>query len=315
MYRARDPRLSRQVAVKILPYADVLDPSRVHRFEQEARAAGVLSHPNILVVFDAGSHKGVPYVVSELLEGETLRRHTAERRLPVRKALDYALQLAAGLGAAHEKGIVHRDLKPENIFVTVDGRVKILDFGLAKLRQRLEDAVGPEESTVSGVTVPGQPLGTAGYMSPEQVRGVPADNRSDIFSFGAVLYEMLSGRRAFSGRTAGEAMAGILADDPPPLGDLGVGPALDRVVRRCLEKRPADRFQSAHDLALALHAVAEQVARPPSPRRLIQVAIALLTVAVATGAIVFFWQIRPPRPLPVERSTGSVVPVTSFAGR
>src|SRR5213594_1251795 len=211
VYRARDERLGREVAIKVLPASFSADSDRLRRFEQEARAAGVLNHPNITAVYDIGTHEDAPYVVQELLEGETLRAAMAGAKLPPRKAIDYALQIAHGLAAAHEKGIVHRDLKPENLFVTEDGRVKILDFGLAKLTLP-ETGIAPatEALTETAGTEPGVVLGTVGYMSPEQVRGRPADARSDIFSFGAVLYEMLSGRRAFQGETAADTMTVIL---------------------------------------------------------------------------------------------------------
>src|SRR5712692_2661342 len=200
VYRARDPRLSREVAIKVLPSALSKDPERLKRFEQEARAAGSLNHPSITAVYDIGSHEGSLYVVSELLEGETLRGRLASGPLPPRKAVDYAIQIARGLAAAHEKGIVHRDLKPENLFVLTDGRVKILDFGLAKLIQpETSGRALTEMPTATAGTEPGVVLGTLGYMSPEQVRGQAVDSRSDIFSFGAVFYEMLSGKRAFAG--------------------------------------------------------------------------------------------------------------------
>ena len=256
VYRARDERLGREVAVKVLPTESSTDPDRLRRFEQEAKAAGALNHPNLVAVFDTGSHDGNPYVVFELLDGVTLRQRLGGGPLPARKAVDYAVQIAHGLAAAHEKGIVHRDLKPENLFVTRDGRVKILDFGLAKLRPAL-DAHAPREegATVSTATGAGVVLGTVGYMSPEQVKGDPADHRSDVFSFGSVLYEMLSGRRPFSGETSAELMTAILKEEPPELAKLDVPPGLERVVRRCLEKRPEERFQSARDIAFALEAV------------------------------------------------------------
>jgi Tol biopolymer transport system component len=255
VYRARDTRLGREVAVKILPSTFSEDADRLRRFEGEARAASALNHPNILTIHDFGSEGAAPYVVSELLEGETLREKLASGRIPVRKALDYAAQIARGLAAAHEKGIVHRDLKPENLFVTKDGRVKILDFGLAKLTHP-ERSAGPlsEVPTESLGTEPGVVMGTVGYMSPEQVRGLPADSRSDLFSLGAVLYEMLTGGRAFRGDTAVETMNAILKEDPPEpsrsVADLP--PSLDRIVRHCLEKSPDERFQSARDVAFAL---------------------------------------------------------------
>src|SRR6266536_1522292 len=257
VYLARDPRLNRDVAIKVLPAALSSDSERLRRFEQEAQAAGALNHPNILSIYDVDTHDGSPYVVSELLEGETLREQLNGTALPVRKAIDYALQIASGLAAAHAKGIVHRDLKPENLFVTKDGRVKILDFGLAKLTQ--PEKAGPQTSlpTETAGTEPGVVLGTLGYMSPEQVRGKPADARSDIFAFGAILYEMLSGNRAFRGDSAADTMSAILKEDPPDLSitNQSISPGLERIVHHCLEKNPERRFQSAHDLAFDLEAL------------------------------------------------------------
>src|SRR6266508_63083 len=220
VYRARDERLKRDVAIKVLPVSLSADPDRLRRFEQEAQAAGVLNHPNITAVYDVGTHDGAPYVVQELLEGETLRASLAGGKLAQRKAIDYALQIAHGLAAAHEKGIVHRDLKPENLFVTNDGRVKILDFGLAKLTQPEAQGQATNLPTATGGTEPGVVLGTLGYMSPEQVKGKPADSRSDIFSFGAILFEMLSGQRAFKRETMAEKMTAILKEEPPELRSL-----------------------------------------------------------------------------------------------
>lgn len=259
VYRARDPRLGREVAIKILPASFSSDAPRLHRFEQEARAAAALNHPNILAVFDLGTQDGSPYIVSELLEGATLRERLRTGPLPVRKAIDYAQQIARGLAAAHDRGIVHRDLKPENIFVTDDGRLKILDFGLAKLSA----PKGTESSDALTQTVhsdPGTVLGTVGYMSPEQVRGKPADARSDLFSFGAILYEMLSGKRAFHGESAAETMSAILKEEPPELTETNrnVPPALERIVRHCLEKNVAERFHSAHDIAFDLQSLSGQ---------------------------------------------------------
>jgi eukaryotic-like serine/threonine-protein kinase len=255
VYRARDPRLEREVAIKVLP-EEVADPKHLRRFEQEARAAGALNHPNVLAVHDVGTHDGTPYVVSELLEGQTLRARLEGGALPVGKALDNAIQIAHGLAAAHDKGIVHRDLKPDNVFVTNDGRIKILDFGLAKLTRPTPLVQEGDQRTAAAATESGMVLGTVGFMSPEQVRGEAVDHRSDIFSFGAVLYEMLSGVRAFRRDSAVETMNAILKEDPPELPGTGRGisPGLARIVRRCLEKRAGDRFQSAHDLALALEA-------------------------------------------------------------
>ena len=255
VYRARDPRLGRDVAIKVLPSAFSGDAERLHRFEQEARAAAALNHPNILAVYDIGSHNGSLYIVSELLEGENLGERAKGSALLVRKAVDYAVQIAHGLAAAHEKGIVHRDLKPANVFITTDGRVKILDFGLAKLTER-----EPTMSSASMIptalppTVPGMVLGTVGYMSPEQVRGQTADHRADIFAFGAILYEMLSGHRAFAGDTVADTMTAIFKEDPVdlPTAERHIPPALARIVDRCLGKSPAARFQSAGDLGFAL---------------------------------------------------------------
>jgi Tol biopolymer transport system component len=261
VYKARDTRLERDVAVKVLSTAAGIDAERLRRFEQEARATAALNHPNILAVFDVGTHDGVSYAVSELLEGETLRDRLKEAgaaqtstSVPVRKAIDIAAQMARGLAAAHDKGIVHRDLKPENVFLTRDGQVKILDFGLAKL---VAPGAAPGQTlapTKDRGTTPGMVLGTIGYMSPEQVRGVDTDYRTDIFSFGAILYEMLAGRRAFKGQTEADTMTAILTADPVEIADQGraLPPSLDRLVRRCLEKNPAERFQSARDLAFDL---------------------------------------------------------------
>ncbi len=255
VYRARDPRLGREVAIKVLPASFSADPGRLRRFEQEAKAAGLLSHPNITAVHDIGQHEGAPYVVQELLEGETLSSRLLGGDLSVRKAIGYALQITHGLAAAHGKGIVHRDLKPTNLFVTRDGRIKILDFGLAKLTHP-DPASDPttEAPTVTAGTEPGVVMGTVGYMSPEQVRGQPADARSDIFAFGSIFYEMLSGKRAFLRGSAAETMNAIVNDDPVDLSatNPGVTPALERVVRHCLEKNPEERFHSAHDLAFDL---------------------------------------------------------------
>jgi eukaryotic-like serine/threonine-protein kinase len=257
VYRARDDRLGRDVAIKILPASFAADADRLTRFEQEARAAGALNHPNILAIYDTGTHDDSPFVVSELLEGETLRDHLSGSALSQRNATDYGLQLAHGLSAAHEKGIVHRDLKPENIFITSDGRIKILDFGLAKL---VEHAAGAGAATALAPTrvntEPGTVMGTVGYMSPEQVRGQETDHRSDIFSMGVVLHEMLSGKRLFRGDSAVETMNAILKEEPPALSESGqpISPGLQRIVDHCLEKSAARRFQSARDLAFALEA-------------------------------------------------------------
>jgi Tol biopolymer transport system component len=258
VYRAHDPKIGREVAIKVLPAALSTDDERLRRFEQEASAAGALNHPNILSIYDVETHDGSPYVVSELLEGQTLRELlSGGAPLAVRKALDYALQTARGLAAAHERGIIHRDMKPENIFVTADGRAKILDFGLAKLVEPDGDGARTDIPTRKVNTDSGAVMGTVGYMSPEQLRGRPVDPRTDIFSFGAVLYEMLSGRRAFQRDTAADTISAILREDPPELSETNgqINPALDRVVRRCLEKNREERFHSASDLAFALDAL------------------------------------------------------------
>jgi eukaryotic-like serine/threonine-protein kinase len=257
VYRAKDPRLGRDVAIKVLPASFSQDPDRLKRFEQEARAAGVLNHPNITAVHDFGMSNGSPYIVTELLEGETLRSRLGAGAISPRKAVDYAIQIAKGLAAAHEKGIVHRDLKPENIFLTKDGRLKILDFGLAKLKPETGQDGKTDMKTVSGGTEPGVVLGTMGYMSPEQVRGKAADKRSDLFSFGTILYEMLSGQRAFRGDTAADTITAILTKEPPDLSQTNkdIHPGLDRIVRHCLEKNPEERFESARDVAFDLEAL------------------------------------------------------------
>jgi len=262
VYRARDAKLGRDVAIKVLPASLSENADRLNRFEQEAQAAGALNHPNILSIFHIGTHEGAPYIVSELLEGETLRErlgtHASGVLLPQRKVIDYALQIAKGLAAAHEKGIVHRDIKPDNIFITHDGRVKILDFGIAKLTGNSDGRQSQTEVPTRKVnTDPGTVMGTMGYMSPEQLKGQSVDHRSDIFSFGAILYEMLSGKRAFRGDSMAETMSAILREEPPDLSETNhtVSPALERVVRHCLEKNPAERFHSARDLAFAIESL------------------------------------------------------------
>jgi eukaryotic-like serine/threonine-protein kinase len=290
VYRARDLRLQRDVAIKILPAVVSSDPDRLRRFEQEATAAAALNHPNILAVFQMGTYEGAPYMVSELLQGETLRGQIKRGRLPIRRAIEYAVQIARGLAAAHEKGIVHRDLKPENLFVTQDGRVKILDFGLAKLTQPQPGSEHSEPTRSEG-TEPGVVMGTVGYMAPEQVRGQTADHRADIFAFGAILYEMLAGQRAFHKPTSAETMAAILNEDPPVISQVvrDLPPALERVVHRCLEKNPGQRFQSASDLAFALDALSDStVSRtraletvPPAWGKLAATVVGIVATAMA----------------------------------
>ena len=349
VYRARDPRLGRDVAIKVLPTAFSADPDRLRRFEQEARAAAALNHPNILAVYDIGTHNGAPYIVSELLEGETLRDRLAKQAkasasatpaltkdgagLPVRRTVDYAIQITHGLAAAHEKGILHRDLKPENLFVTADGRVKILDFGLAKLTQGEAGLAGGSNlPTASLETEPGMLLGTMGYMSPEQVRGQTADHRSDIFAFGAILYEMLSGQRAFRGATMADTISAILDKDPPdlPVAERHIPPALERIVDRCVEKTPAARFQTASDLGFALEALSSQwersdvssaVAAIPERRSRERLAWTLLSVVlVAALALVLALSLpfrrvpAPPMPLRVNAELGADVSLATAVG-
>jgi Tol biopolymer transport system component/tRNA A-37 threonylcarbamoyl transferase component Bud32 len=256
VYKARDTRLDRIVALKVLR-SMVAHEDRLLRFEREARAAGSLNHPNILAIYDIGTQDGMPYVVSELLEGETLHDRMRTGKLGTRKAAAYALQIAQGMAAAHDKGVVHRDLKPANLFVTRDGRVKILDFGLAKLMETRQEPDTLATRTIGPETEPGVVLGTPGYMSPEQVRADSVDERSDLFSFGAIFFEMLSGRRAFAGDSTVEVLNAILKEEPPEIGTIEspLFPALDRVMRRCLEKDPGERFQSAQDLAFALDVI------------------------------------------------------------
>jgi serine/threonine protein kinase len=258
VYRANDPKIGRDVAIKVLPSDFASNTERLERFEREAQAAGGLNHPNILGIYDIDSQDGTYFVVSELLVGAELRDRLNEGPIPLRKTLDYAQQIVSGLAAAHERGISHRDLKPENIFITTEDRVKILDFGLAKIREGKTDVHGSEDATRKALTDPGVVMGTVGYMSPEQVRGGVSDHRSDIFSFGVILYEMLTGRRAFGGESVVETMHSILKDDVPDLDESGsrIPPALDKLMRRCLEKRPEHRFHSAHDLGFALDALA-----------------------------------------------------------
>jgi eukaryotic-like serine/threonine-protein kinase len=269
VYRARDPRLGRHVAIKVLPTAFSADVDRLHRFEQEARAAAALNHPNILAVYDIGAHAEAPFIVSELLEGQTLRDRLNSGPVAVRKAIEHALQIARGLQAAHEQGIIHRDLKPENVFITGDGRIKILDFGLAKLTQgQPASATASTLPTLPSPTQPGVVLGTVGYMAPEQVRGLPVDHRADLFAFGAILYELLSGVRAFRRDTAAETMTAILNEDPTHLSAAAVPipPALVRIVNRCLEKIPSARFQTASDLGFALDSLSDAASVSTSAR-------------------------------------------------
>jgi TolB-like protein/Tfp pilus assembly protein PilF len=297
VYRAHDSKLDRDVAIKVLPVHLTADPDALARFEREAKAVAALSHPNILAIHDFGNSEGVDYAVMELLEGETLRGKLAVAPIPLRQAVDYALQIAKGLSAAHGKGIVHRDLKPENVFVSKDGHVKILDFGLAKQA----GAAGEQTiaATDSGGTAPGTIMGTMGYMSPEQLRGLPVDHRSDIFSFGAVLYELLSGQKVFKRDTSSDTIAAILKEEPPSLSEPGrnVPPALDHIVRHCLEKDRDNRFQTAKDVAFALSeasgpttAISDEQAGALSERpdrNRLAIAVAVGVVLAAAGLLLW----------------------------
>jgi serine/threonine protein kinase/Tol biopolymer transport system component len=324
VYRARDLRLGKEVAIKVLPASLSADGDRLRRFEHEARTAAALDHPNILAVYRLGTYQGAPYLVSELLQGETLRERLQGGALPVRKAMDCGVQVARGLAAAHHKGIIHRDLKPENLFLIEDGRVKILDFGLAKLRRTVSPDPSPQRPSSGEVgpqgggegliahdvpkasidpeqiARPGAIMGTVGYMSPEQTRGRPVDPRTDIFAFGAILYEMLTGDRAFQGSSAAETMSAVLSQDPPSLSQIApsIPPALDRLVRRCLEKKPEHRFQTAMDLGFALEALtdtpgARQPAATLRPQRLGRRAarwVAAATVLLVAGIALYRWR-------------------------
>jgi serine/threonine-protein kinase len=294
VWQAHDPRLDREVAIKTLPLAAARDAGRIARFEREARATGALNHPNILAIYDVGQHEGVPYIVSELLRGSSLRERLRVGDLTPRRAVEIAIQIADGLAAAHARGIIHRDLKPENVFITQDGPVKILDFGLAKLHQPEAENSGPGTPTLTVETEDGAIVGTLGYMSPEQLSGKPADPRSDIFAFGAMLFEMLAGKRAFGGESRANIVAAILRDDPPAFAAIKrpLPVPLEQLVRRCLEKRPEDRYQSVHDLALALRAIETtsdwSAARPRPARSAIRpwrVAAVVSVIVVAALAV------------------------------
>src|ERR1700690_4067407 len=312
VYRARDTRLGREVALKILPHSFASDADRLRRFEQEARAVAALNHPNILAIHDIGEQDGAPFIVSELLEGSSLRSELEGGALSSRKAADYAVQIAHGLAAAHDKGIIHRDLKPENVFITRDGRVKILDFGLAKLASNAApNAASAGLTLTSSPTEAGMVMGTAGYMAPEQVRGA-VDSRTDFFAFGALLYEMVSGKRAFRRETAAETMTAILKEDPPEFSELvlahPVSPGLERIVRRCLEENPEQRFKSAKDLAFGLEALSGTTFRTGS-HAAIQTAseenkkspwlavVAAIALGIILGVAVA-WYMRPVAPAP-----------------
>ncbi len=298
VYRAHDERLDRDVAIKVLHEAVAQDADRLARFEREAKAVAKLDHPNILAIHDFGTEEGITYAVMELLEGESLREVIKGGGLTPGKAVEYARAIADGLAAAHDKGIVHRDLKPENVFLTRDGRIKILDFGLAKLKLPDQD-LSTETPTATLETKPGGLLGTVVYMAPEQVRGQPADHRSDIFALGVVLYEMLTGHRPFGGGTTVETAAAILKEDPEPISAVspGVQPALATVVSKCLEKRPEDRFSSAHDLSLTLCAVESTAPAPPARERSLISGRWPHVLAVVIAALIAVFFVLPPRGL------------------
>jgi serine/threonine-protein kinase len=285
VYRGRDTRLAREVAIKVLPETLAGDPEALRRFEREAVAVAALSHPNILAIHDFGTQDGMAYAVTELLEGETLRDRLASGPIAQSQAVDYALQIAKGLSAAHERGVVHRDLKPENVFVSRDGHVKILDFGLAKREEKVAPGEETSAPTQTEQTTPGTVMGTLGYMSPEQVRGLPVDHRTDIFSFGAVLYEMLSGKKAFKRETSSDTIAAIMRDPPADLDRLH--PQLARVVSRCVEKDRDRRFPSAREItfALAEGSSAASVAPVPESRSRRTLFVALSAAAVLALAV------------------------------
>ena len=307
VYRAYDPRIRRDVAIKVLPATFTRFADRMHRFEQEARAAGALNHPNLLTIFDVGSADGRPYIVTELLEGQTLRRlmrndDDTAVRMSIRKVIELGIQIANGLAAAHDRGIVHRDLKPENLFVTRDGRVKILDFGVAKLRSNPDDPLISDEKTMTQDTSPGTVIGTVGYMSPEQVRGQSVDGRSDIFSLGTLLYEMVAGEHPFRGDSPADTMSAILREEAKELTlvNPNVPPGLDRVIRHCMEKSPEQRFQSARDLAFQLDVLSSgsgtlptvETDRPLMPRRTALTIAAALLLMLLAGLAGWFLRAR-----------------------
>ena len=327
VYRARDTRLDRPVAIKVLPPGYALDAERMKRFEREARSASALNHPNIVTIYEIGATDSVSYIAMELVDGQTLREALDSGALPAEMAVEIAAQVASGLGAAHDAGIVHRDLKPENIMLRTDSFVKILDFGLAKLTRPEADRDMTSAATASAGTAEGVVMGTVNYMSPEQVKGLPVDHRSDIFSFGIVLYELLSGKKGFQRDSAAETIAAILKEEPPPLPD-GVPLALRRIVGGCLQKLPERRFSSAHDLALALRAGSSPNAEASTlplasteegegarRRRFVERALAGLgLVAVAAGLTWFALHDRAGHALPSTKLL-AVLPAGDFTGR
>ncbi len=312
VYRARDTSLKRDVAIKVVRDSWSRDPDRLRRFELEAQATAALNHPNIVSIFHVGEYNGSPYIVTELLQGETLRDRLRRGPMRLRETCDFAVDMARGLAAAHDAGVVHRDLKPENLFLTKDGRLKILDFGLAKLTQAQGANYDDTAATIQHQTDPGHVVGTVGYMAPEQVRGGPVDARCDIFAFGVILYEMLTGRRAFERDTPAETMSAILNEDPPPVSQTAeIFPAsMQKIVSRCLEKKSEKRFQHASDLGFALETLSDSgstaipaVGQPVSGKRRIWIATAV--VAIAIGGLIVWW--RQPPAVPV---VGAVTQLT-----
>jgi len=305
VYLAEDLNLGRRVALKLLPAKFTQDPERVRRFEQEARTASTLSHPNILTIYEIGQADGLRFIATEFVDGVTLRQSLQRDGMSIAESLSVAIQVAGALAAAREAGIIHRDIKPENVMAPRDGIVKVLDFGLAKLKPQQNLPVDSQVPTQRKITDPGTVMGTVGYMSPEQVRGQEADTRADIFSFGMILYEMLSGKRAFNGASVADVMSAILKEDPPELGETNakISPALEKIVRRCLEKKPERRFQTASDLGFALEALSapsgsrlETAALPAVAENVVALAIRkrerlawLVAAALSLGMLGFAW--------------------------
>jgi hypothetical protein len=325
VYRARDLRLDRSVAVKVLLPALAADAGAVARFATEARAVAALSHPNIVALYDVGQDGSNAYVVTELLEGDTLRDRLGSGPLPVRKAVDYARQIADAIAAAHQRGIVHRDLKPENVFVTPGGRVKVLDFGIAQMTTSAAPVVPADAVTIASTpdaAGQGGVFGSVGYIAPEQVRGAAVDHRADIFALGCMLYEMLTGRRPFSGATAADSVAALLNSEAPPLGDASAAwPQLERIVRRCLEKSPDERFQSARDLAFALDAVLSDDGRgggkamgaPGRPRWVLPAVVAALVLVAIAAALVLAGGRATPRAVPEQVVRFGIAATTTWS--
>jgi serine/threonine protein kinase len=304
VYRARDTSLKRDVAIKVVREYWSQDPDRLRRFELEAQATAALNHPNIVSIFHVGQYNGSPYIVTELLQGETLRDRLRRGPMRLHETCDFAVEMARGLVAAHDAGVVHRDLKPENLFLTKDGRLKILDFGLAKLTQAQAASHDATTATIEHQTDPGHVVGTVGYMAPEQIRGGAVDARSDIFAFGVILYEMLTGRRAFERDTPAETMSAILNEDPPPVSQTAqtLPASMQKIVSRCLEKKPEKRFQHASDLGFALETLSDSgsaaipaLRQPVSGTRWIWFAAA--AAAILISALIVWWKQPPATPV------------------